>query len=231
MSIVHVLITTMLFLGFAPPKGEIVFNNLTLEKSINKISKLADLNIIVRWSVLEAAAIEKDTEINLKVHGISYRKILELVLDDAGGGDVELGYVIEDGIIIVSTKEDLSRKTKTKVYNIKDLLILIPKFLGRLNLDSIGQGSGQEGGLGGGRFLRGGGGGSGGGSGGGGSGGGGTEAETVDTTLQQLMDLIRKTIDPESWREAGGNVGAINSFQDQLIITQTQTAHKQIRDL
>ena len=83
--------------------------------------------------------------------------------------------------------------------------------------------------------LRGGGGGGGGGGQNpfGGQGGGlGEENPNVGAdTLQRIIDLIQQTIDPESWREAGGNVGSIQSLHQQLIITQTNTAHGQIRDL
>ncbi|MEE8169817.1 MAG: hypothetical protein V3T70_04650, partial [Phycisphaerae bacterium] len=43
--------------------------------------------------------------------------------------------------------------------------------------------------------------------------------------------LIQSTIDPESWREAGGNIGSIRPLRNQLIVTQTSTAHQQLRDL
>ncbi|MCZ6699822.1 MAG: hypothetical protein O7D94_12890, partial [Planctomycetota bacterium] len=64
-----------------------------------------------------------------------------------------------------------------------------------------------------------------------GGGGGDLEDEGDEDPLQRLLELIQATIDPESWRETGGNVGSIQTLNSQVIVTQTSTAHTQLRDL
>jgi len=141
---------------------ELTFDALPLEAVIEELRKLTGLNIVPNWNALEAVAIERDAEVTLNLkQEVSFEKAIELILDEIGAGDVDLGYVIDDGIVRISTKEDLSRKTVIRVYNVQDLLISVPTFRGRLNLDQMGQDQGNEGGLGGGRFIRGGGGGGG----------------------------------------------------------------------
>jgi len=49
--------------------------------------------------------------------------------------------------------------------------------------------------------------------------------------MDELKQLIQDTIDPESWRDAGGNVGTIANLENQIVVTQTANAHKQIQDL
>lgn len=217
---------------------EIRFDSTPFQDVIEKLRTMTNLNIVPNWPALEAAAIEKDAEVNLRLQNVSFEKVLELVLDAVGAGEVELAFVIDDGVISISTREDLSRKTKTLVYNIQDLLITVPTFRGQqITLDQIGQQGDQPGGIAGGRFIEGGGGGAGGGGGGQGGmfGGGGQQDEEDEQQdedpLEPIIDLIQATIDPESWREAGGNVGSISSLQQQLIVTQTTTAHNQLRDL
>ncbi len=216
---------------------EIKFDALSFEEVIEQLRALTGLNINVNWNALEFNAIDRDHEVTLTLtSGVKWEKVLDLILDDVGGGEVELAYEIDDGVVTVSTKEDLSRRTLVQVYNIRDLLITVPTFRGRrINLQNIGQ-QGQIGGLGGGRFV----GPFGGGFGGGGQQGGGLfddggdqddEEEDILDPLEPIIDLIQETIDPESWREAGGNVGSISALQQQLIVTQTSTAHTQLRDL
>ena len=217
---------------------EIKFEGVSFEQVIDYLRDLTGLNIVVNWTALEAAAIEKDKEVNLKLTNVKFSKALRLVLDEVGGGETELSYEVGDGVVQISTKEDLSRRTTVQVYNVQDLIIRVPDFQGReINLNNIGQN--QQGGLGGGGGIggAGGGGGGGGGAGGGGifGGGGGQQGgeapQTGEDPLERLIQLIQETIDPESWRSAGGNVGAINTLNNQVIVTQTATAHTQLRDL
>ncbi len=219
---------------------ELKFDGKTFEAVVEELRALTGLNIIPNWAALEAQAIEKDVEVNLKLNNVRFSQALELILNEVSAGEVELAFEIDEGIVRISTKEDLSRRRLTRVYNIQDLLITVPTFRGRqINLQNIGQNQ-QQGGLGGGRFLQGGGagGGGGGGQGGGGlfGGGGGDQGQEDDQDtgidpMEPLITLIQETIDPESWRETGGNVGSISSLQQQLIVTQTSTAHSQLRDL
>lgn len=214
---------------------ELRFDAREFGEVIDELRKLTALNIVPNWTALEAAGIEKDTEVTLRLQEVTFSKALELILDEVAAGQAELAYTVDEGVVQISTKEDLSRKTIIRVYNIQDLLITIPTFRGTRieNLDQ-NQGGGQEGGIGGGRFLRGGGGG-GGQQGGGMFGGGGQqdddEGDTGEDPLQPIIELIQQTIDPESWRESGGNTGTIQALHQQLIISQTATAHAQLRDL
>src|SRR5262249_61194227 len=123
------------------------------------------------------------------------QKVLDEILAGIGGGETELGYDISDGVVTISTKEDLARRREIKVYNVEDLLINVPKFAGpQPNLQQIGQN--QGGGGGGGGFGGGGGGGSGQGVFGGGGGGSGNQEEpTEQATVETLIQLIQTTID------------------------------------
>lgn len=218
---------------------EIRFDALPFEDVINRLRALTGLNIVANWSALESSAVERDAEVSLRLDGVKFEKALELILDEVGGGEVDLGYDIDDGVIQISTREDLSRKTTTKVYNVEDLVIPIPTFPGRrINLSQIGQSQGQSGGIGGGRFV-GAGGGAGGQSQGGGSGlfdDDGNDNDNLNNGPQlnpliPIITLIQGSIDPASWRSAGGNVGSVSALNQQLIVTQTSGAQAQLRDL
>jgi len=209
---------------------EINFDGITFEQVVDYLRDLTGLNIVVNWTALETAAIEKDKEVSLKLAAgtVKIETALKLILEEVGAGETDLAYEIGDGVIQISTKEDLARRTTVQVYNVQDLIIRVDDFAGRtVNLNQIGQQ--QQGGLGGAQ-------------GGGGGGGGGIfeqgagqqqqpQNDNGADNLARLIQLIQETIDPESWRSAGGNVGAISDLNNQVIVTQTSTAHNQLRDL
>lgn len=220
---------------------EIRFDGMAFEDVVDRLRTMTGLNIVPNWAAMEAVAVEKDSEISLALSDVSYEKTLDLILSEVGGGEVELGYEIDDGILRISTKEDLGRHTSFAIYDVHDLIVGVPNFRGpEIDISQAGQNQNQQGGIAGGRFVGSNGGLGGAGSGAGGAGGNGNlfedsgrEGEDVspDEAIAPLIDLIQQTIEPESWRAAGGNVGSISTMNQQLIVTQTSSAHAQLRDL
>src|SRR5206468_9336763 len=54
-----------------------------------------------------------------------------------------------------------------------------------------------------------------------------TRQELVD----QIVKLSEETVDPNSWRDNGGQVGAIKELSGQLIVTQTADNQRQLINL
>lgn len=163
---------------------EMTFDGVSFEQVIDYLRDLAGLNIVVNWTAVEAAAVEKDKEVNLRLTNVRIEQFLQLLLDEVGGGETVLGYTVEDEVVGVSTEEDLSRRTCVRVYDYGDMLgpVRAPQ-----DYD-----------------------------------------ENSESPMERLIQIIQETVAPESWRSAGGNVGAINTFDDLIIITQTANAHEQI---
>ncbi|MEZ6084581.1 MAG: hypothetical protein R3E58_11755 [Phycisphaerae bacterium] len=57
------------------------------------------------------------------------------------------------------------------------------------------------------------------------------EEGTREGCVDALLELIRNTIEPDSWRENGGTDAAIAELGSQLVVTQTTSAHADIQDL
>jgi general secretion pathway protein D len=55
----------------------------------------------------------------------------------------------------------------------------------------------------------------------------------VQPDFESLIELVTSTIQPETWREAGGTQGEVKAHEStlSLVITQTQAVHEQIEDL
>ncbi|MDW8262070.1 MAG: hypothetical protein RMJ35_06050, partial [Phycisphaerales bacterium] len=136
---------------------DVPFDNAQFSDVIDFLRETMRVNIVVNWRALENAGIAKETPINVRLRDVRFSKVLTTVLADAGGGTVPLDYTIDDGVITISTKEDLSERTVTRVYDIRDLIINIPDFDDAPDFNL--QQSAQVGGGGGGGSLFGGGGG------------------------------------------------------------------------
>ena len=83
------------------------------------------LNIVVLWKDLEQHAdIYKDTPIGIDgVSGVPLRTHLNLLLMSLSVESTEkLGYVVKDGVIIISTESSLPKNRRTRVYDISDLV-------------------------------------------------------------------------------------------------------------
>lgn len=83
------------------------------------------LNIAVLWRDLEENAdIYRDTPIGIEgLSKVSIRMHLKfLLMGVAGGNPVKLGYVVDDGVIVIATRDSLPVKMKARVYDVTDLV-------------------------------------------------------------------------------------------------------------
>lgn len=142
---------------------------------LNELKNSVDppLQIQPNWKdLLEVANVEQTTPAGMDpLTGVKLRKALEVLLAGVSTTDVsEVGYVVDEGVIVIATTDSLPQKLVTRVYDITDLVGETAQYGG---IQGILMGSviGQLGG--GGNTLGGGGGYGGGGLGGGGLGGGG----------------------------------------------------------
>jgi hypothetical protein len=126
-------------------------------------------------------------------------------LNEAGGAKVALGYQIDDGVVTVSTKDDLesAKYQVIRVFDIRDMLVTPME--GTLALPKSGE-----------------------------RGKGRTKEETEKgnaAMVQGVIDTIETVVAPGSWREKGGKVGSIRELNGQLIVSQTEENAAAVRTL
>jgi len=115
-------------------KQSVDLSALTLDtpfsEAIDLLSNSTPLRIVVLWRDLsENANIERDTPIRIDgVPRIRLRTGLEILLMAVSGSFAELGYVVQDGVIIIATKGSLPAKMITRVYDISDLVARPARF-------------------------------------------------------------------------------------------------------
>jgi general secretion pathway protein D len=204
---------------------EIRFEGTAFGDVIESLKDLTGANINVEWSVLEAAGIDKTTQVNVgRLTNMRFEKVLRTILDAVGGNGTPLDFFVDEGLITISTKEKIAQQTKTVVYDVSDLLFR-PLDAGpppqiQFQLTAV---------------QRGGGGGDGGNLFGGGQGGGGNQNDRPPATIiEDLIQMIQDLVDPDQWQAQGGS-GNIRQFQTgssySLIVTATRKTHRDLDQL
>jgi hypothetical protein len=85
--------------------------------------EVSGLNLYVNWGELENDNPDiGEAQVTLQLKDVSLKKCLEVILEDAGHGLMELDYVIEGAVIRIGTRERLNEKIVFSVYNVHDLL-------------------------------------------------------------------------------------------------------------
>jgi len=101
--------------------------DMPFEQAINILRNSASphLNIAVLWKDLERnAGISKNTPIGIDgVSKVPLRTHLKLLLSAlSAGSEAKLGYVIDEGVIIIATEKSLPGRLQTRIYYIADLV-------------------------------------------------------------------------------------------------------------
>ncbi|MGB2986083.1 MAG: hypothetical protein WBE26_09390 [Phycisphaerae bacterium] len=200
------------------------FNNEPFGKVIERLAGAHRLNIIVNWNDLKRVGVDHTIPITLSLpQEITLKKALTEVLEQAGGGLVDIGYDVAGGAIKVASRETLDKQTYTAVYDINDLLMEIPMFndAPMTDLAQVTQASRSR------------------------------AAQRPDQPwlygdddddepeedpertgrVRKLIDLIQDSVAPDSWYDRGGTIGTINEINGQLVITQNSAAQRQIGSL
>jgi len=82
------------------------------------------LNIIVLWrDIEENSDVDRYTTIGMKpVLGVSLGKNLELMLMALSSNPKSLGYIVDNGTIIIGTRDSIHHRSDTRIYDVTDLL-------------------------------------------------------------------------------------------------------------
>lgn len=171
---------------------------------------VAGLNLYVNWPALEAAGVDRSVPIQLKLRNIRMGKVMDLALNQASAGGLDLTWYVSDNIVYVTTKQLADQDMITIVYPVQDLLVEVPNF----TPPSFTPSSGGEGGGGGNVFDT-------------GTGQGTTNGETAVEKGEKLVELIMTLVEPNVWVENGG-FARCRYFNGTIIVTAPRSVQRQI---
>lgn len=210
---------------------ELRVTEMPLRDVFAALAELADVNIVVRWRRLADEGILPEQPVTLQLRNVSLETALGLLLRDATRGDVRLAYRASADLILISTADEFAAQMVVKVYDVAEILLSARRqhtyfFFGRTREyvtevepvvgENVGAvrpitreyNSGLEG------WLY-----------------GDTHEPWSDAErarlMQQLIDAITNTIEPESW-EASGGPGTIRAYGNRLIICNSPLVHQLI---
>lgn len=198
------------------------FDGIDFKNVIQFLREVGNIDIAPNWAVLEAVGVDRTTKVNVHLTNKSLEKALKVILENVGGVN-ELNFVVDDGVITISTKDDLSgpKWRKTRVYDIRDLIVSLPSFEGpSINLTTGSNNTGNNNGS---------------------SAWGDDDDDDDDDDdedeltrselIAEILELIRSSIDPDSWRANGGETGSITELGGQIVVTQTAENQRSLLDL
>ncbi len=173
-----------------PLKAPLRHDGEQLNIILETIQEEYNIPIVFDRAALDEVAISSESEVTVNLRNVSLRSALNIMFKEPGLED--LTYVIDEEVLLITTKEKADETLKVKVYPVADLVLPVqtPQIVGGAGGGGGGQGGGQGGGGGGGQ---GGGGGGGGGFGGGGGGGFFNVADDIQTEDSQATSETSNT--------------------------------------
>lgn len=199
---------------------EVSFEDAPFDQVLDWIANITGLDIVVRWEQLENQGVERDKAITVRVKNLRLTQVLWMIMNEVGG-DVKLAYRASGTLLVLSTAEDLGKEMITKVYDVSDLLVKLPRFRNAPQIDLTQQtGGGAGGGTGGQIFSQ--------------TGGGQDDEENDqgdeqdDEEMQKLIELITQTVEPDSWAVNGAGPGTIHAFRRQIVVRNNILVHQRL---
>lgn len=101
---------------------KIEFCEMDLKSVIDFFRDIAEVNIHVDWENMSCIGVDQSTIINVQLHDVQLIKAIDVVLAEASVHE-PLGYSISDGVITISSREELSRHVATRLYEINDIIV------------------------------------------------------------------------------------------------------------
>jgi hypothetical protein len=189
---------------------DVDFVDMPLEQVKNYLSDATKVQFHLDRKALAEGSVTTDTPITFSMKKIPAEKILQLMLRE-----LNVGYWLDDGIVIITTQEEVDAHLETRFYKVNDLLDLVnysASISKMVTKPSTPTGPNDS-----------------------------FENQNKVRTLQEvkddyavnvnnLIDVITTTLKPTTWDAVGGP-GSISEYRGVLIISHTQDVHKEIPTL
>lgn len=190
------------------------FENNDLSNVISYFQNTTGANFFVNWPQLLEVGLEQDTQVTLQLSAVPASKALDLLMRQFRNLDPfnPPAYSVVDGIVTISTKEDLRSSLERKTYNIRDLLIRTDRLpnIGSGGEDDDDDDDDDDGG---------------------GDDDDDDDDGDPDALAEDIIILIEGSVGEESdWRTNGGPQTITNS-SGNLVIVATVEAHREIEAL
>ncbi|HAI10732.1 MAG TPA: hypothetical protein DCM28_03450 [Phycisphaerales bacterium] len=202
------------------------FNQTSLKNAIDWWRESVGVSMLVDWNALELEGVDSGKPITLSLRNAPANIVLDIILELASE-EFKLYHYETQWYVQILTRQQILKKTQTRMYDVRDLLVQIPNYRNRApkmglsealsNTSSVGGSSNNS------------------------AGGSSTslfedsDTDTSDTKRPtqkdralELMDLIRNTIETDIWIANGGYYSSITFFNGMLVVKAPEFVHRQI---
>jgi hypothetical protein len=101
---------------------EVKLLDVGLQEAIDRLRDMTGANIFVNWKAMESGGVDRHAKVSLHKKNVKLSAVLDMLLAQAAE-DAPLGWAIDDGTIVVSTRRDVAAHSlQTRVYDVRDLL-------------------------------------------------------------------------------------------------------------
>ena len=204
------------------------FEKTPLADVIEFVRKSSKVNIHVQYEALKAVGVTAETPVTVEAANVSMARLLDMVMEELSESKTKLDsvyWVVNGGVVSISTGTAFnnSRSTTVRMYDVQDLLHVLPDFKGptvpisSLTSSSVG-GSGSSGSSGSGASIF-----------NTPSAGGNAEQSAGKTRAvleEKLLKLVKDSIGEDMWAPNGA--GDVQIWNGKLVISQTPLGFKLI---
>jgi len=204
-------------------KIPVQFRNTPVADALAYIGKTAGVDIDADWRSLEQIGVERQTPVTLSLSDMPAKDVLERVLRKVSRDRyAKADFAVNNGVVEVGSADAIRQQVVVQHYPITDLLLVAPDYadVPDTDLTSIyAKGLGRT-------AER--------------SGIGSPFSIKADATksggdrrerVRSLVSVLQQNIDPESWRDNGGETGSVMELNGVLVITTTPRNHREITGL
>jgi hypothetical protein len=103
---------------------ELRFDAIGMSDVVDFLRDITGANIYVNWRALEAAGIDRNSPVTMRLRDIRFSQALgQLCRDVSGDGKgAKVEYAMEDRVLVISTTEELGSHPQLRSFDISDLL-------------------------------------------------------------------------------------------------------------
>jgi hypothetical protein len=179
----------------------------TLSEAVATIADKLKVTLVCDWPALRPLGVDPSEKLHGRLQNVRVDRALQYIFNEAGGnGEMVLspahrGWAVS-GWGVASPEPTI----ETRYYNVRKLIASL-----RQSVPTTQPAGAPKTDSGGGAVVV-------------SAGGSDAHEQTQLSTLETVDSLIKNlstTVDPDSWRDAGGTVGSINELGGILIVTQT----------
>jgi len=209
--------TELVWAKLAAKIDELTFNQVEARDAIQYFREKFAFNVYVDWKSLGDAGVDKSTPVTVKLKDVTVARALRVVLNEIGAEAMD--YIVDDGVLVISTRDALVTRAVTRVYPAADLLCRTRRAYTessgipwrRTNFlpkeERVALEAEEAGALFGGGFEE--------------------EGRSTEEAAMALIEGLQENVGPDTWRPEG-EIGSIRVQGTNLVITQTHKNQQEV---